>query len=121
MEDYQYWKVLSVLNSYVLLTYGSEFHVLSVLVDKSLVGWYDGFCNSYLSQEEEENASFQIAKWLISVPANGIVLWSKCYAKALTAGQEHTLTLTLLLHAVKFPNKECFLRFVKNWGKKAEH
>lgn len=32
------------------------------------MGGYDGFCNSYLSQEEEENASVKIAKWLILVP-----------------------------------------------------
>lgn len=80
--------------------------MLSVLLEKSSVGWYDGFCNSYLSQKEEENVSFQIVKWLIPVPANGIVLWSKWYAEALTDRQEHTLTLTLLLHAVKSPNRE---------------
>ena len=93
--------------------------MLSVLVEESLVGWCDGFCNSYLSQEE--SASIKIAKWLISVPANGIVLWLKLYAKALTDRQDHTLTLTLPLHAVKFPNKECFLSFVKNQHKNAEH
>lgn len=85
------------------------------------MGSYDGFCNSYLSQEDEENASVKIVKWLISVPGNGIVLWSKWYAKALTDGQGHTVTWTLSLHAVKFPGKERFLSFVKNQGKKSEH
>lgn len=51
------WKVLSFLNSDVLLNYQNEFRVLSVLVEESLVGWYDGFYNSYLSQEEKEKAS----------------------------------------------------------------
>lgn len=47
--------------------------MLSVLVEESLVTLYGGFCNSYLSQEE--NASNKVAKWLIPGPADGIVLW----------------------------------------------
>lgn len=55
------------------------------------------------------------------MPGNGIVLWSKWYAKAFTDGQGHTVTWTLSSHAVKFPDKERFLSFIKNQGKKSEH
>lgn len=83
------------------------------------MGWYDGFCNSYLSQEEEENASVKIAKWLIFVPDKCCPL-AEVVCKS-SDGREHSLTLTLPLHAVKFQNKECFLSFVENQGEKADH